>query len=210
MHMTLSPLRKTWIFDLDGTLVEHNGYKAGRDRILPGVREFLRKIPGDDCIMILTAREHEAAEKTEQFLKEEGIRYTHVPEIAIEELKHLGIIPGIAINPGTAIETIEELLNMVDRVLIMCVVPGHAGREFAPYVGRKIDRLLSMRGRYLFDIYWDGACTREKVLEYAPKGVKGFVLGTSLLFGHNEPYEVILKRLRAEISLRIGEDEKRC
>lgn len=135
---------------------------------------------------------------------------THVPEIAIEELRKLGIIPGIAINPGTSISAIEELLNIVDRVLVLCVVPGHAGREFAPYVGRKIDQLLALKGKYEFDIYWDGACTREKVLEYSAKGVKGFILGTSLLFGHEETYGNILKKLRGEISTRILEGEATC
>ena len=124
---------------------------------------------------------------------------THAPEIAIEELKRLGIAPGIAVNPGTSIASIEELLNIVDRVLVMCVVPGHAGREFAPYVGNKIERLLALRKKNDFEIYWDGACTREKMLEYAPKGVKGFILGTSVLFGHNESYDSILKQLRIDI-----------
>ena len=78
MQLTLSPLRKTWIFDFDGTLVEHNGYKTGQDRLLPGVREFLARIPADDYIMILTAREREAAEKTESFLEDEGIRYDQI------------------------------------------------------------------------------------------------------------------------------------
>lgn len=135
---------------------------------------------------------------------------THVPEIAIEELRKLGIIPGIAINPGTSIAAIEELLNIVDRVLVLCVVPGHAGREFAPYVSRKIDKLLSLKDKYQFDIYWDGACTREKVLEYSVKGVKGFVLGTSLLFSRKETYTDILKKLRGEISMRISEGEVIC
>ena len=35
-----SNLNKTWIFDLDGTLVIHNGYKCGEDTLLPGVKEF--------------------------------------------------------------------------------------------------------------------------------------------------------------------------
>ena len=135
---------------------------------------------------------------------------THVPEIAIEELRKLGIIPGIAINPGTSIAAIEELLNIVDRVLVLCVVPGHAGREFAPYVSRKIDKLLSLKDKYQFDIYWDGACTREKVLEYSVKGVKGFILGTSLLFNRKETYTDILKKLRGEISMRISEGEVIC
>lgn len=124
---------------------------------------------------------------------------TQAPEIAIEELRKRGVIPGIAINPGTSIATIEELLNIVERVLVMCVVPGHAGREFAPYVANKIERLLKIKDQYGFEIYWDGACTREKILEYAPKGVKGFVLGTSLLFGHKESYKEILHKIREEI-----------
>ena len=44
MNLTLSSLPHTWILDLDGTLVEHNGYKIyGKDRLLPGVRDFLRR-----------------------------------------------------------------------------------------------------------------------------------------------------------------------
>lgn len=128
---------------------------------------------------------------------------THSPEIAIEELKHYGIIPGIAINPGTSIATIEELLNVVDRVLVLCVTPGHAGREYASYVGNKIERLLNLREQYGFDIYWDGACSRDKILEYAPKGVKGFILGTSLLFGHEESYQEILTDMRKQL-IEIG------
>ncbi len=47
-----------------------------------------------------------------------------------------------------------------------------------------------------FDIYWDGACSADKIREYAPIGVKGFVLGTTLLFGKDEPYGDILRSIR--------------
>lgn len=77
-RLTLSPLRKTWIFDLDGTLVVHNGYKTGEDRWLPGAREFLLSIPAEDYVLILTGREREAAAQTERFLKESGIHYDHI------------------------------------------------------------------------------------------------------------------------------------
>ena len=53
----LKDLVKTWIFDLDGTLVVHNGYKEGVDTLLPGVKEFYEKnITKDDYILIVTAR----------------------------------------------------------------------------------------------------------------------------------------------------------
>ena len=45
-------------------------------------------------------------------------------------------------------------------------------------VGKKITRLLSIREDMDFEIYWDGACNKDRILEHAPKGVKGFVLGT--------------------------------
>ena len=54
--MTLSPLGHTWIMDLDGTLVKHNGYKEGGDVLLPGVKEFIDSLPEGDMIVIITAR----------------------------------------------------------------------------------------------------------------------------------------------------------
>lgn len=73
--LKLSTLNKTWILDFDGTLVEHNGYKFGEDKFLPRAKEFLQSIPKDDYILIMTAREKEAKQKTENFLKENNIRY---------------------------------------------------------------------------------------------------------------------------------------
>lgn len=44
--LILSTLPKTWIFDLDGTLVKHNGYKLdGADTLLAGAKEYLESIP---------------------------------------------------------------------------------------------------------------------------------------------------------------------
>ena len=53
-----------------------------------------------------------------------------------------------------------------------------------------------MREEMAFDIYWDGACGADKIMKFAPKGVRGFVLGTTLLFGKNQPYEETLKNIR--------------
>ena len=76
--LTLSTLQKTWIFDFDGTLVEHNGYKVGEDKWLPGAKEYLQQIPEDDYILILTGREKEARAQTESFLKKHQIRYNEI------------------------------------------------------------------------------------------------------------------------------------
>lgn len=72
--LTVSTLPKTWIFDFDGTLVEHNGYKTGDDKLLPGVKEFLNKIPETDFVLILTGREKAAEDKTIKFIKDNNLR----------------------------------------------------------------------------------------------------------------------------------------
>ena len=46
----LDDIEKTWIFDLDGTLVVHNGYKNGVDELLSGVKEFYEKVKASDDI----------------------------------------------------------------------------------------------------------------------------------------------------------------
>lgn len=118
------------------------------------------------------------------------------PAKAIQKIIDAGMIPGLAINPGTSVETVYEMLRIVDKVLVMSVNPGNAGQMFLPFVGKKITKLLSMKEDMGFEIWWDGACSADKILEFAPKGVDGFVLGTTLLFGRNRPYGDILRDIR--------------
>ncbi len=72
--IVLSKLPKTWIFDFDGTLVVHNGYKTGEDQLLAGVKDFLDQIPDEDYVLILTGREKSAKEKTMEFIRQQGLR----------------------------------------------------------------------------------------------------------------------------------------
>ncbi len=75
----MSPLNKTWILDLDGTIVKHNGYKIdGKDSFLEGAQDFLLSIPEGDMIVFLTSRTTEYAQLTEDFLHEAGIYYNHI------------------------------------------------------------------------------------------------------------------------------------
>ena len=119
------------------------------------------------------------------------------PSTTLKAIIDAGMVPGIAINPGTSIETVMEMLRIVDKVLVMSVNPGNAGQMYLPYVGNKIERLLKMKEDMKFEVYWDGACSADKIKEFAPMGVKGFVLGTTLLFGKDRPYGEILKDIRA-------------
>lgn len=118
------------------------------------------------------------------------------PSTTLQKIIDAGMVPGIAINPGTSIETVMEMLQIVDKVLVMSVNPGNAGQMYLPYVGKKIVRLLNMRQDMRFEVYWDGACGPDKIKNFAPMGVKGFVLGTTVLFGKGRPYAEILKEVR--------------
>lgn len=118
------------------------------------------------------------------------------PSTTLQKIINAGLIPGIAINPGTSVETVMEMLRIVKKVLVMTVNPGNAGQMYMPYVGKKITKLLALKEEMNFKLYWDGACSADKIIEYGPRGVDGFVLGTTLLFGKKRPYGEILKDIR--------------
>ena len=119
------------------------------------------------------------------------------PSTTLQKIIDAGMTPGIAINPGTSVETVMEMLRIVKKVLIMSVNPGNAGQMYLPYVGKKITKLLAMKEDMDFELWWDGACSADKIQEFAPKGVDGFVLGTTLLFGKGREYGDILQDIRA-------------
>lgn len=104
--MVLSTLSKTWLFDLDGTLVKHNGYKLdGHDTLLPGMKEYLDGLPEEDRIIILTSRTDGYKQMTLDFLAENGIRYDDIlfnmpygERIAVNDRKPSGLDMSVAIN----------------------------------------------------------------------------------------------------------------
>lgn len=79
MEIEMSALPKTWILDLDGTIVKHNGYKIdGTDSLLEGVDRLLSQIKENDMVIFITSRKKEYREMTERFLDEHEIRYDYI------------------------------------------------------------------------------------------------------------------------------------
>ncbi len=105
-EIILSTLGHTWILDLDGTLLKHNGYKSdGTDTVLPGARDFISSIPDKDMIVIITSRTTEWETRTLKFLRENNIRYDHIifnapfgERILINDNKPGGLKCGYAVN----------------------------------------------------------------------------------------------------------------
>lgn len=102
----VSPLGKTWILDLDGTIVKHNGYKLdGEDTLLDGALQFFENMSPEDKVVFLTSRTKDMAQKTEAFLKECGIKYDAIiydmpygERILINDKKPSGLRTAIAVN----------------------------------------------------------------------------------------------------------------
>ncbi|MEK4145662.1 ribulose-phosphate 3-epimerase [Robertmurraya sp. FSL W8-0741] len=118
------------------------------------------------------------------------------PTRTIDRIRANGVKPGIAINPGTSVATVEPLLGLVDYVLIMTVNPGFAGQKYLDFVNEKIVELAKLRKERNFTIMVDGAISREKIKELSILGVEGFILGTSALFGKEQDYKTIVNEIR--------------
>lgn len=104
--LELSSLKHTWILDIDGTLVKHNGYLIdGYDTLLDGVKEFFDKIPIGDTVIFLTARKEEFLPALNEFLAANNIRYDYLlsdiptgERILINDKKPSGLNTAYAIN----------------------------------------------------------------------------------------------------------------
>jgi ribulose-phosphate 3-epimerase len=129
------------------------------------------------------------------------IIYTHPeadyhPSTTFQKIAEAGAKPGLVLNPGTSVESVKELLHIVEHVLVMSVNPGHAGQIFLPYVDKKVEQLIALKDEYGFEISMDGGCSFEQIVRLHSKGVKGFVLGTAALFGKRASYLETVHELR--------------
>lgn len=105
-NLMLSTLPKTWIFDLDGTLLKHNGYKIdGEDTLLEGVKEYLDGLPKEDKVVLLTSRLEDYREETVNFLRGHGIRFDEIlfdmplgERILVNDRKPSGLDMAVALN----------------------------------------------------------------------------------------------------------------
>lgn len=119
--LILSTLPKTWIFDLDGTLLKHNGYKTdGADTVLPGVKEYMDGVPAEDKIVILTSRTEEYREMTLDFLAEQQIRYDEIifnmpmgERIVVNDRKPSGLDMAVAFNLDRDVFELPEIIRKV-------------------------------------------------------------------------------------------------
>ena len=100
----------------------------------------------------------------------------------VQEIRELGVSPGIVINPGTPLEMAEYLLPFVDMVLIMTVNPGFSGQEFIPEIVKKISKTrdLISKNNYNIMIEVDGGINKNTLKTVIDAGADVIVAATAI------------------------------
>jgi ribulose-phosphate 3-epimerase len=99
-------------------------------------------------------------------------------------IRELGCLAGIAINPGTPVETVAELRGLADVVLCMTVNPGWGGQAFIESSPEKVARLVPLVGDAKIEV--DGGIDATTAGSVASAGASLFVAG-SAVFGAADP-----------------------
>jgi ribulose-phosphate 3-epimerase len=95
---------------------------------------------------------------------------------------------GVVINPATPVETLSEVLDVVDYVLVMSVNPGFGGQKFIPSTLHKMRRLAEIRGQrgLNYRIEVDGGVALNTVADVVRSGAEVLVAGNAV-FGSGDP-----------------------
>lgn len=101
---------------------------------------------------------------------------------SIAAVKDSGAQVGIALNPGTPLESISEIIHSVDLVLIMSVNPGFGGQKYIEYCTKKIARLNQWKKELGLDfsIQVDGGISPANVQTVLDAGVDNVVAGSAV------------------------------
>ncbi len=113
-----------------------------------------------------------------------------------------GLIRGIALNPGTPLDTVEPLLDEVELILLLAVNPGWSGQPFlpsAPVRVRKLRQMIAASGKDIL-VGVDGSITRANVAEAAAAGADLIVTGSAVFDGKSpqENVSFMLEQVRRQ------------
>jgi ribulose-phosphate 3-epimerase len=116
----------------------------------------------------------------------------------LQHIRACGKRPGVVLNPGTPIDAIDNVLDLVDLVLIMTVNPGFGGQRFIHSQLKKIEAAaerVARAGRPI-DLEVDGGITEETARLARDAGATILVAGTSVFKGGASGYAANIARLR--------------
>ena len=122
----------------------------------------------------------------------------------IQQIHDAGARPGVTLNPGTPLTTLEEILPDVDLVLIMSVDPGFGGQAYIPRSTARIRRLRRLLDEVNPDAYLevDGGVNPSNIGEIVGAGANVIVAGNAV-FGGDWTVAENIEALRAAWSVPV-------
>lgn len=133
-----------------------------------------------------------------------GERSSHVHRV-LQSLRQMsnvndasrGILRGLALNPGTPVNSVEPLLGELEMVLVLAINPGWGGQKFLPQTPERIRQIRDMAGRDVL-ICVDGGVTRTNVGDIARMGADIIVTGSAVFDGKTpaENVRLMMEALR--------------
>jgi ribulose-phosphate 3-epimerase len=179
-----------------GTRVIHvdvmDGHFVPPITIGPLIVESLRElVHGRDAILDVHLMIERPERQVEAFAKAGADVITIHPEATpnihygLKLIRELGCAAGVVINPGTPVEAVEPVADIVDLCLLMSVNPGWGGQRYIPTSTRRMAQLRELLpDDVVLEI--DGGIHLETIEEARAAGAELFVAGSSVL-GADDP-----------------------
>ncbi|OFN55699.1 MULTISPECIES: ribulose-phosphate 3-epimerase [unclassified Streptococcus] len=167
---------------MDGHFVPNISFGAG---VVASMRPHSRLV--FDCHLMVSNPEHHIEEFARAGADIISIHAETTPHIhgALQKIRTAGVKASVVINPGTPVEVVKNVLNLVDQVLVMTVNPGFGGQAFLPETMDKVRELVVLRevNQLDFDIEVDGGIDDETIRVAKEAGANVFVAGSYVFKG---------------------------
>ena len=162
---------------MDGHFVPNISFGAG---VVASMRPHSKLV--FDCHLMVSNPEHhieEFARAGADIISIHAEATSHIHG-ALQKIRAAGVKASVVINPGTPVEAVKNVLNLVDQVLVMTVNPGFGGQAFLPETMDKVRELVVLRevNQLGFDIEVDGGIDNETIQVAKDAGANVFVAGS--------------------------------
>ena len=115
----------------------------------------------------------------------------------LQAVRTAGCKAGLALNPGTGLDAVEGLLDMIDLICVMTVNPGFGGQKFIPGMLDKIRKISALIGDRPIHLEIDGGVTADNAGALVLAGADVLVAGSALFKGTPADYTGNINALRA-------------
>ena len=167
---------------MDSHFVPNISFGAG---VVASMRPHSRLV--FDCHLMVSNPEHHIEDFARAGADIISIHAEATPHIhgALQKIRAAGVKASVVINPGTPVEAVKNVLNLVDQVLVMTVNPGFGGQAFLPETMDKVRELVVLRevNQLDFDIEVDGGIDDETIGIAKEAGANVFVAGSYVFKG---------------------------